>query len=192
MDYHKFRTHLLRLIDGLVESFTPLVPAMSEPDAAIVLGGYSWFRQEFEVDVLQYSQSEGRFVNQSIPHGPGWLGKIAWAGDQAKVARASLKELLVRKYSRDVLEKKRDHPARYAWEPLEVIRDMLRDPARADTIGGAPQLAVVAQHLNSAYLGIRWPSDESPVYLRGRPLLPYERVDSVDLSPDSMKINRPR
>src|SRR5690606_21734163 len=72
-------------------------------------------------------------------------------------------------------------------EPFEVVRDLLRGAKATYTIGGAPQLVSVSQHMNSNYTGVYWPSKESgTVYLGGRPMLPFEHFENWVLDPDAL------
>lgn len=64
---------------------------------------------------------------------------------------------------------------------------MLRDPLRAETIGGAPQLVKVYQYMRSAPLAVYWPKKgEGPPHLQGRPCLGYERIDRWAIDPDTL------
>jgi hypothetical protein len=75
---------------------------------------------------------------------------------------------------------------KFNWEPLEVVRDMLRDPKHSETIGGAPQVVKVYQYMDSAPLAIYWPNKKAgSIHLNGRPILGYERIDNFVLDPDS-------
>lgn len=43
-------------------------------------------------------------------------------------------------------------------EPFEVVRDMLRDNKKSDSIGGPPQIVKVYQYMRSAPLAVYWPN----------------------------------
>ena len=77
-------------------------------------------------------------------------------------------------------------------EPFQVVRDMLRVPARAETIGGAPQLLKVYQYMQAGALGVYWPTKaEGRPHLLGRSCLPYERTDRWTVDPDSLHSDLP-
>jgi hypothetical protein len=89
---------------------------------------------------------------------------------------------------------RRDLAARHQpldMEPFEVVRDMLRDPGHAETIGGAPQVVKVYQYMRTAPLGVYWPQKAGgEVYLQGRACLGYERIDRWVLDPDTLVSER--
>jgi hypothetical protein len=68
---------------------------------------------------------------------------------------------------------------------------MLRDPGRASTIGGAPQILKVYQYMSTAPLGVYWPDKASGrIVLQGRATLGYERIDRFVLDPDTLRSER--
>ena len=111
------------------------------------------------------------------------IGRIAFAGDQAKVAKDLLSQMLARdNHNHQKLD----------MEPFEVVRDMLRSANRSETIGGSPQVAKVYQYMNSAPLGVYWPNKyQGVVHLQGRPVLGYERSERWVLDPDTLVSERP-
>ena len=75
-------------------------------------------------------------------------------------------------------------------EPLEVLRDMLRDPT-FDLIGGAPQVLKIYKHCSSRPYAVFWPNKEDgTVSLLGRPLLEYEQSPYLVLDTDDMKTSK--
>ena len=77
--------------------------------------------------------------------------------------------------------------AQLDMEPFEIVRDMLRDTAHSETIGGAPQVVKVHQYMSAAPLGVYWPNRASgSVFIQGRRRLDYERVDRWILDPDTL------
>lgn len=72
-------------------------------------------------------------------------------------------------------------------EPLEVLRDMLREPA-FDLIGGAPQVMKVYMSSTCRPYAVFWPNKAAgSVNLLGRPLLSYEQSDYLVLDTDTMQ-----
>jgi hypothetical protein len=78
------------------------------------------------------------------------------------------------------------------WEPLEVVRDMLRAPDASHTIGGAPQILKVHQYPHSEPLGVFWGANaERKVFLQGRECLGYERIERLVIDPDTLRVTAP-
>jgi len=87
------------------------------------------------------------------------------------------------------------------WEPFEVIRDMLREVDKnkrlhkQESIGGAPQVLKIYEHLSSRYLAVDWniSSQENGdgVYVCGRKILSYESPSLWILNPDTLVTRHP-
>jgi hypothetical protein len=204
------KQHALKVFDKMYEErrVSPHVHGSfdTRERASFLFGGYSWFKKKFQLWKIEYSDRAGKFqarpaewacfslelkkvVFRRKPHLPGLtpLGELALAGDQAEAARKLLFERLTA-----------SHTNKIDFEPFEVVRDMLRDPALrdqefCDTIGGAPQVVKVYQYMNAAPIGVYWPRREDETqrpYLHGRPCLAYENIDSWVLDPDTLKTER--
>jgi hypothetical protein len=206
LDLSALKSHTLKIFDSLGDLIRSS-PGMSrtvsaDPEANFIFGGYSWIKKRFDLWTIRYLPSQQHFIAEPAKwmcytaggdrcrytlkmNLPGILpiGRIAFAGDQAKVA----KELLSQRLARD------DHNHRTLdMEPFEAVRDMLRSPKRSETIGGSPQVAKVYQYMNSAPLGVYWPNkDRGVVHLQGRPLLGYEHSERWVLDPDTLVSERP-
>ncbi len=201
----RVRTHALRIFDGMSKLIDTTISGQREiltnPDATFIFGGYSWRLRRFQVWTLKYEASDKKFGAHPAPslcffsdqNRVGWgrrkapgitsLGIVAIAGDQSREARRRLFELVSGR-----IGKKTPKNSALNMEPFEVVRDMLRDPNRSSTIGGAPQLVKVFQYLRSASFAVYWPNKESGVpHLHGRPVLPYEAWDKHVLDPDTLK-----
>jgi hypothetical protein len=175
-------------------------PVDTSPEANFLFGGYSWISKSFELWSIQYSPGGRSFVARPpkcirrIPHtgelaissrlqgeGERLSGNLLFAGDQAAVGEKLLIERLNNKSATERLD----------MEPFEVVRDMLRDGGRSETIGGAPQLIKVYQYMRTAPIGVFWPDKASgKVHLQGRPCLGYERIDRWVLDPDTLRSER--
>ena len=208
MDISALKSHALKIFDSMIQLIKSS-PHLSSPedvktDANFILGGYSWIKKRFELWNISYRESEQRFIAQpaewlcySVPgkkvlHGgrpkaPAKLGigQIALAGDQSPLAKALLIESLSSKSNSKI-------PNKLDMEPFKVVRDMLRNPQRSETIGGAPQLIKVYQYMKSAPLAIYWPKKgKGTPHLQGRPCLGYERIDRWALDPDTLISEQP-
>ncbi|WP_417846703.1 hypothetical protein [Thalassospira povalilytica] len=174
-------------------------PESTTPGAEFLFGGYSWVDKKFEIWKISYQVSENQFVADPAPslgirfikktgktvfsrnRTGSSLGLIAFAGDQAKVAR----EKLLDKFQ---VEDEKDLPSSFNWEPFEVVRDMLRANDHSETIGGAPQVVKVYQYLKTAPIGVFWPDRlNGHPHLQGRSCLGYERTERFFLDPDSCR-----
>jgi hypothetical protein len=71
-------------------------------------------------------------------------------------------------------------------EPFAVLRDMIRT-SNFPSIGGAPQVIKIYEHMNAVPAGVFWPDKESgTVSVLGRPLMQYEKVRWRTIDPDSI------
>ena len=71
-------------------------------------------------------------------------------------------------------------------EPLEILRDMLRNPSYY-LIGGAPQIMKVYKYSSTKPYAVFWPNKAAAtVNLIGRPLLDYEQSEYLVLDTDTM------
>jgi hypothetical protein len=203
MDLPAMRSHALKIFDSMSElilsSQRLSTPVSAAPEAEFLFGGYSWIKKKFEIWAIRYNVRDRRFVaepahwvcidNRSerivIRRRPDkadarCLGKLAFAGDQAPLAKEKLIERLARLLNANM--------PKFDWEPFEVVRDMLRDPHHSETIGGAPQIVKVYQYMDAAPLGVYWPKkSDGIVHLQGRPCLGYERIDRFVLDPDTLR-----
>jgi hypothetical protein len=70
-----------------------------------------------------------------------------------------------------------------------VLAEFLKSAQPGDSIGGAPQLIRVTQHMNTRPLCVRW-GDEDTLF--GRPLFGYENTDYWIVEPFTGRILMPR
>lgn len=211
MDLRKLRAHALKIFDSMIDSIETSIDELLTPDVNFIFGGYSWINKEFDIWNINYDSNIGRFISRSTLHavtnsGAGKvffgtsetaartgnvdLGKIDFGGDQGGVARKMFEEYMNSRFD--------SNPSlldsyKLDMEPLEILRDMLRDSKKAHTIGGAPQIVKVYQHMNALPVAIYWPDKRSgQAFLYGRPLLGYENVDSWILDPDTLRTSHPK
>lgn len=188
IDYISFRTYTIKLLNTLFSSFETYIEEFKKPNYDFLLCGYSWFKKEFCIDRLVFMPSSKKFEIHSVKKGIGEFGKIAFIGDKSREARDKLFALLRARHGDDSIIKGAPFYKHYDMEPFEVIRDMLRTAEPHSTIGGAPQLLSVCQHMTSRHLAIYWPNKENGgIYLSGRPVFEFENIDSWILDPDTFE-----
>jgi hypothetical protein len=181
-DLCEVKGHLLRVLNNMVSLIHDFPTSGADnPDTTFLLGGWSWEHSQFKVWLLHYDASIRKFTYCPLHR---WTGLnrdkvLAFTGDY----EVELKERLL-----DLLRKKNKiESGGFDMEPLEVLRDMLRDPAFY-LIGGAPQLMKVYRYCNYQPYGIFWPDKAAgTISLLGRPLLEYERSKYLILDVDTMK-----
>lgn len=195
------KSHALKIFDSMTDlicsSEKLSSPVETYPEANFLFGGYCWKSKRFEMWTIHFSPSERKFVAHPpktariINHTKEYVlsasrapkmsgcvkGNIAVAGDQSDKFVERFLKILKAKGDVETLD----------FEPFEVVRDMLREAKRSETIGGAPQIVKVYQYMKSSPLGVYWPNrDSGQVHLQGRPILDYERTDRWVLDPDRL------
>jgi hypothetical protein len=167
------------------------------PAAEFLLGGYSWVKKRFELWRIHYQASEKTYVADPAlwvyfsagdkriqlrvkkKRPPAYLGQIAFAGDQAELGRTLVRDRLTDDYLTGRAIDRID------MQPFEVLREMLRNPKRSHTIGGAPQIVKVYQYSQAVSFAVYWPNKQSGKrFLQGRPCLGYENLDTKIFDPD--------
>jgi len=198
----EIRTHALAVFDGIRKQILrdPHVkgspPTIEDPE--FLFGGYSWVKKKFELWHIHYRASESMYIAEPAPYAyfspsgnhveirtkkraprKHLIGQVAFAGDQSDSARQRLRDILTQQYLSGTARDKVD------MQPFEVLRDMLRDPNRPHTIGGAPQLAKVYQYMQAVPFAVYWPDKKSgKKFLQGRRCVGYERLDTKAVDPD--------
>lgn len=205
LDLPIVRSHALKIFDimssTIASGIRPASPGDAHPAAEFLLGGYAWRKKKFELWRIAFDKQAVRHV----AHAPWFMGysptakyarlaqrntlveavgSIAFAGDQAPVALKRMKEMLKNRAPGKAYDP-------FDWEPLEIVRDMLRDPDRSPTIGGPPQVLKVHQYPSSEPIGVKWGPDKAKIFLQGRECLGYERTNRVVIDPDSFVISAP-
>lgn len=201
LDIVELKSHILKIFDGMSDTIKSSErvskPTDTSPEADFIFGGYSWKSKEFRIWHIRYSNNSGRFeahppalvkkvsdqgsyrLSRKKPRGaPDVDTQILFIGDQAENCERRLSDRL----------SGRADLAHLDMEPFEVIRDMLRDAKKSETVGGPPQVVKVYQYMKSAPLAVFWPDKNSgAVHLHGRRCLGYERIDRWVLDPDTLR-----
>jgi hypothetical protein len=184
-DLSHLKGHLLRVFNRSREFISGLPSGQNLPDpasATFLLAGYSWRSKDFRIWTLHFDLSIQRYTFRPTRD---WLGqegeskRIAFIGDEEPVVEA--KARLVEK----LRAKDRLISGGLNMEPFEVLRDIIRSRA-FPSVGGAPQLVKIYEHMNVHAFGVYWPNRQGGVVsLLGRPLLNYERPPSGTIDPDN-------
>jgi len=189
MDLHDLKGHVLHVFNELQQSVYDVIDKEGIYDAQFILGGYSWIRKAFAIWLVHYEKSEKMFRCRPAGRLIGKFDNIVFAGDWAKTAKIELKKLLQSRYG---LGTERFEGTGFNMEPFEVLRELLRKSGKNETIGGAPQVIKVYQHMNCRPFGVYWTDQngQTQVTLFGRPLMGYENMDYWVLDPDTLKTTR--
>lgn len=183
MDLHDFKGHLLNVINSLQKAIHYSSAGYDISETEFILGGYSWIRKAFSSWLIHFDKHDKIFKVRPSTRLIGKFNGVVIAGDWKYKAKNLIKELLQSRYG---LQTEKFTGDGFDFEPFEILRDLLREAERDGTIGGAPQVVKVYQHMNCRPIAVYWPNKESgQVTVLGRHLLGYENTDSWILDPDT-------
>jgi hypothetical protein len=192
MDLAEVRGYILKIFDRLLEAVNSPIRGRGQttPDASFLFGGYSWIQKRFSVWIIRYHEGRRCFVYETPPRASGGA-IVAFAGDND--VRTEARRRLMAGLRQRSISLRNDAAFGFDWEPFEILRDMLRESEGASnsvrtgaSIGGAPQIMKVYQHMNCRPLGVYWPDKETnQIFIGGRKLLGFEKPDVWILDPDS-------
>jgi hypothetical protein len=184
IDIVHLKGHMSRVFRHMREFINNLPRGQEEPsplDVSFLFGGYSWRDKDFRFWKLR--GDEQRFVAEPPHHwGPEKNRlRIQFVGDQMVVVEA--KKQLAKK----MRQKGKLPDGNFDMEPFEVLRDLIRSN-QFPSVGGAPQLIKVYEHMNVLPFGLYWPDRKSgKVAALGRPLMDYEISSWPVLDPDDIQ-----
>ena len=185
----KFKVHLLNILNQMQREVHNFVRGEEIPGTTFLFGGYDWWFKKFRIWRIEFSINEKKFVahERGGSNAFGSLGKIEFAGDKEwmQAFREDLKKRAQEKFGMGMNAPK---GSRFNMEPFETIRDLVRSADAGHSIGGSLQVVKIYQFMNSADVGVFWPSVAAGrLHVSGRPLLDYERatLKSV-LDPDTL------
>lgn len=182
LDITKYRTHVLKILNSLVEGIDTTIDDLRIPDCQFLLGGYSWLDKRFHIWRIGYFPNLRRFHYDTATGICGVPQSFMLAGDAAAEYRAVFDELITERRGHEWGDQGLD------LEPFEALVRFLRASGRDATVGGPPQLVKVYQHTNTIPIPVLWPDRGSGhVSMLGRQLLGYENVDEWALDPDSLE-----
>lgn len=185
LDIRTLKPHILRVFTDIINNVKDALEPIKPDDVQFLFCGYSWLSKTFEIWTFYYSATEKKFAARPAKNMHSMMGQVAFIGDVAKKARAIF---IQRLNSYQNVE-----PSHFEFEPFMVLRDMLRKAELHDTIGGAPQLVKIAEHMNTKVLGVKWKDGkESYTTIMGRRVFDYENTDNVTIDPDTFEYYRPR
>jgi len=153
-----------------------------------VVGGYSWKEKQFRLWRYRYSKFNGAFEKQEFDTVyENKFGKIVFAGDAKGELDKELRSLLRERYGDDYSAFKGEG---FDMEPFEALVRLLKKSTPTDTIGGAPQMVKIYEHMNAKPIGVYWPEkDSTNLYknrtLLGRRLFDNEKCDFSFIDPDT-------
>lgn len=189
LELPQYLTHLTKILNQMQAAVHNYARGANVPDITFLFGGWDWIRKRFRLWKLVFDKEKMSFIAHERKSSNlfGNLGLIEFAGDNEfiEVARIRLKHLAQERYGKQM----RGTKAFFNFEPLEVLRDILRQTNKSDSVGGALQLMKVYQHMNTRFQGVYWGKEQTrKAYYCGRPLLDYERADGLwVLDPDTLK-----
>ena len=191
-DIVELKSHVLKVFESLREAVHDASGDEGIPSAEFLFGGYSWIRKKFMIWRIHFQKGMNSFEANPAKEWKGnpWI----FAGDKEHVdaARLALSRLLI---TQNRAPHQVDH-FKFDWEPFEVIRNMLRGVNKdkrlhkEGSIGGAPQVLKVYEHLTSKYLAVDWKNSHQKngdgIYVCGRKILGYETPSLWVLDPDAL------
>jgi len=186
LDIATLKNHLLRVFSDIVNGIKDASFNLEPSDLQFIFAGYSWMAKDFKIWTIYYSAKQKSFrARDSVSFVPR-LTKAAFIGDWAKEARSRLlRHLAITQAPPETMTE---------YGPFEVLRDLLRQeaPDIRSSIGGAPQLVRIGEHMNTRVLAILWPDKTGQPTLMGRTLYDYENTDNWILDPDGLVMHKPR
>jgi hypothetical protein len=194
LDVCQLQHFLLAFLNGMVDAIHSLPSdggyAVPPSDTRFLLGGYSWQFKAFFIWRILFDPKTNRYVSWRVGRN-GYDRLLAFDGDagNADDTKALLAE--ARERNGRVMHRRGRDPRQHCdFEPLEVIRDFSRE-RRFETVGGAPQLLKVYQHMNSLPFAVFWPDRASRrISFLGRPLLDYEIGHYLVMDVDTLETVR--
>ena len=192
MDIKDLNGYVLKHINHMASCIYDAADSLDIAQNQFLFGGYSWVDKEFKIWRYYYNKTEKEFQKDGKRHNfERHFGNIGVIGDQAEQLKAELRRLLREKYG--------DHYESYQsngfdMEPFEAMRNILRKANKSDTIGGAPQVIKVYQHMNTKPIGVYWPEKSEDTFqnrtLMGRKMFDFEDTEYWFMDPDSLLTNR--
>lgn len=185
LDIRTLKPHLLRVFSDIINNVKDAASPIKPDDVQFLFCGYSWLSKTFEIWTIYYSEKEKKFFARPAKNVHPLMGQIAFIGDVATKVRAT--------FIQKLNSFKGQLPPHFELEPLKILRDILRSADMHASIGGAPQLVRIAEHMNTKVIGVKWSNGrEKFTTLLGRRIFDYENTDNLTIDLDTFKYIRPR
>lgn len=236
MDINELKNHFVIIINNSLKKMRLEVNNYNVQDTlkdtSFILGGYSWRRKRFSIYKISYNNGKYtstkektsgfknvycQIIGDITPFIRQELDKKMYSSFQNKREILRKMNTIKEMYTQNLITKKsycffKDKLTKkeFDMEPFEVVRDLLINKNNQDlklsSVGGAPQLVKVYQHMNAQPIGVFWNQDSSKLQdkslnhknlkptLLGRFLEDYENPDMLfmDLNSHIAKlISRP-
>ena len=191
MDITELNGYVLKHANHLAKSIYDEADHTNIFENEFLFGGYSWVDKKFKMWRYIYNKTDDQFQKDGKERNfERRFGHIFVIGDQKNNYVLRLREYMKNKYG-DNFENY--HGEKFDMEPFEVLRDMLKESTPHDTIGGAPQLVKVYQHMNARAVGVYWPKKEDDSFknrkLMGRSMFDFEDTDYWFIDPETLRTN---
>lgn len=174
--------HLERAMGHMFEKLDPPKGSFTAK-FSVLFAGYSWLTSSYRTWFYSYDAKNKSFHRVNINRPKQRMSEknrfYIWFGDDDVALEAKQRTRLA------VSSAARAGQSGMDFEPLVVLRDMLREDPAWPTIGGSPQVAKSYVHMNTMPYNVRWGDGRT---LFGRPLLPYERNQYMTLDPDTLQV----
>lgn len=182
MDLEDFAGHCERLCSELLREAVRIsapIPAgiAINKEFTLLLAGWSWKAGRFRIYESSVSR-RGQFR---------WLTRRCTPDHAIFVGTAKplAREALYRSFRGKRPGRRFFSRRPVNWQPLDILRDVIRSNADHDT-GGPPQVMKVGRHMNVLTYAVPWEvSGKSVITYLGRPLLSYERTQKLLLNTDT-------
>lgn len=196
-DIVELKSHVLKIFESLRDAVHDASGDEGTPAAEFLFGGYSWIRKKFMIWRIHFQKGMNSFEANPAKEWKGQPWIFAGDKEHVDIARKKFSELL---NSRGHAPHQVDN-FKLDWEPFEVVRDMLRTVDNStvlyknESIGGAPQILKIYEHLSSKYFAVTWDISRQKhgngIYICGRKILGYETPSMWILNPDTLITRHP-
>lgn len=192
MDIVELNGYILKHVNHLWQSVYDKVDVNDISENEFIFCGYSWVSKTFKIWRYIYSKSDGCFRQcPSNNSHMGCFGKIAVVGDMKRDFVRKLNGILFQRYGIAC----RDYSGNgFNMEPFETMKSMLQESDGSSTIGGAPQMVKIYQHMNCRPIGIYWPEKTSNAFenrtLIGRKMFTFEDTEFWFMDPNTFVTNQ--
>jgi len=190
VDINDYKTYILKYMNQLQKSIYDTAIKDDIAENEFIFGGYSWIQKEFKLWKYKYSKGEQGFLKQraSITFHGKTFGKMVIIGDKKDCFVKELYNIISNKYGKHFESYNNQG---YNMEPLEALIKLLKNTTSEDTIGGAPQIIKIYQHISSRPIGVYWPNKCEDIYknrtLFGRRMFEFENTNYWFLDPETMR-----